>query len=333
MKDFVIDVDPANVDPDGLCDGNSSAITQLLIDGALSAGEDLDGLADGNSSAGASVTLDGALTTTEVYTDRTGILRHIYILDAGGDDQSGATYTIVGTDVRGDFLTEALTGPASGLFVVSVNRYKTVSSITIASPAAGSTVDIGVLGHFTSADGLAHRLNFISSAHDQSGNTLTITGTDADGRVQTESSLTAPGSGATVESTKYFLTVSNIVLSAGTAASTLDIGTVDEATSKTIPMDWYAPEAAVIQLDVTGTISVDVQITLKNPFKIEEAAPYAVTDQEAYNWLNDGNFTTETADIALPLSMKGIKAIRVVTNSYTNTAEVQAFVSQPRNTY
>lgn len=330
MKDFRLDIDVATVDPDGICDGNSSAITQLLIDGNLSASFDLDGIANGNSSAGASVTIDDAALDCVggVYTDRTGIPRHIYFLDAGGHDQTGATYTLIGRQTNGDILTETLTGPNSGLFVISALRYHSLSSIAIASPKAASTLDVGTMGHFTSADGLAHRMNIIASAHDQSAKTYTFTGTDADGKAQSED-LTGPGTSATVETLKYFLTVSNIVVSAGTASSSVDIGTVDEIASKTIPLDWYATEAAVVQLDITGVVSVDVQITLQNPFQ-NDTAPFDFDDQEDLAWVNDTNFTAETADILLPLQNKGVKAMRVVTNSYSTGAEAQVYVSQPR---
>ena len=329
MKDFRLDVDPANVDPDGLCDNNASSITQLLIDGALAAGEDLNGLAAANSSASATVTLDAALVENGIYTDYTGTPRHIYILDAGSDSQTGATYTLIGTDANYRIITETLTGPGSGLFVISALRYHTITSIAIASPVSGSTIDVGVTGHFTSADGLAHRLDIIdTSTQDQSDSVFTITGTDADGKAQTEA-VTGPGSGATVESTKYFLTVSNITQAGGDASDTVDIGTVDEIAARTIPLDWYASEAAVAQLDISGTISVDIQVTVQNPFQ-DDAAPFDLDDQEDYAWINDANFTAETADIINPLSMRGLKAMRIVTNSYTNTAEVQVYVSQPR---
>ena len=258
MKDFRLDVDPANVDPDGLCDNNASSITQLLIDGALAAGEDLNGLAAANSSASATVTLDAALVENGIYTDYTGTPRHIYILDAGSDSQTGATYTLIGTDANYRIITETLTGPGSGLFVISALRYHTITSIAIASPVSGSTIDVGVTGHFTSADGLAHRLDIIdTSTQDQSDSVFTITGTDADGKAQTEA------------------------------------------------------------------------VTVQNPFQ-DDAAPFDLDDQEDYAWINDANFTAETADIINPLSMRGLKAMRIVTNSYTNTAEVQVYVSQPR---
>ena len=221
MRPFEFDVDLATVDPDGLCDGNSSAITQIVLDGSgLTSGFDANGLCDASVSAGATVVLDGDLTSGGFYIDATDSPRHITLLDAGGDNQATATYTINGTDAGGAVIQENIAGPGSGLFVHSVLRFASVTSITIASPVAGSTITIGVNGVFISADGLGRRLSITGSAHVQTGSTYTITGTDADGIAESED-IAGPGSGATITLTKYFKTVTNIVTSAGVASSKL----------------------------------------------------------------------------------------------------------------
>lgn len=119
MKPFTIDVDPANVDADGI--------------------------ADGNSSADASVTLDGTLTSGGAFTSADGLAHKLIITDAGGDDQSGATYTITGTDANGDAQVENIVGPTSSGSVTTTKHFLSVSSVAIASAAAGSTVDIGTV--------------------------------------------------------------------------------------------------------------------------------------------------------------------------------------------
>lgn len=106
---------------------------------------DPDGLADGNSSAGATVTLDGALTSGGTFTAADGLARQISITDLGADDQSGATYTVTGTDANNDSITDAITGPTASATVESAKYFKTITSIAIASPVAGSTVDIGTV--------------------------------------------------------------------------------------------------------------------------------------------------------------------------------------------
>lgn len=212
MKVFTIDVDPANVDADGL--------------------------ADGKSSAGASVTLDGALT--------------------------------------------------SG-------------------------------GSFTSADGLGHQLVITDAgAHNQTTATYTVTGTDADGNAQVES-LAGPNTSASVETTKYFASVSSVAIASPVAGSTVDIGTVDEVSSKTFLINRFADFGAGIQAKVTGTINLDVQGTVDNAFAT--ASP-----NQNCPWSPISGLDGITAD-AFAQAIPGLSAVRVIVNSYTDTAEVQVYVS------
>lgn len=331
MRATRLNLDLATIDIDGISDGVITSVTRPLLTGALTSGADLDGLADGNSSAGTSVVLDATLTGGGVYSDKTGIPRYIYIEDKGGDAQTGATYTITGTGSDGKTLVEAIAGPAASGYVLTTNRFSAVETITIASPVATSTVDIGVNGVFTSSDGLGRRLNLIDTAADiQTGATYTITGTDADGKPQSEDRA-GPGSGATVETTKYFLTVTNIVIDTPTATSVTDIGTVDEATSKTIVLDHYAAIAATVGSKVTGTLNYDVEVTVENPIKPsgQQVAPFTLADQEDLAWLNDTVNTGKTASFIGALGVTGLRAMRVVINSHSAAAEMQVWVTQP----
>jgi len=61
----------------------------------------------------------------------------------GADDQSSTTYTITGTDADGKAQTEDRLGPGASATVASVKYFKTVTSVVIASAAAGSTIDMG----------------------------------------------------------------------------------------------------------------------------------------------------------------------------------------------
>jgi hypothetical protein len=317
MRPFTLDIDLASVDPDGLADGNSSAITQIVLDGNLTSGEDADGIAAGNDSSGASVDLDGVLTGGGVYSDTTGSPRHITLLDAGGANQTTATYTINGKDKDGNVLQESIAGPGSTLFVHSVNQFASVSSIAIASPVGGSTITIGVNGVFISSDGLGRRLSILGSAHDQSGKTYTITGTDADGIAESED-LTGPGSGATVTTVKYFLSVTNIVVSAGTASSTVDIGTVDEAVSQTLPLNYRANNPANFQSNVTGTASFAVDQTMSDV-------------QSLSNPSNDATWFKVAALGTVDILSEGerhMRAMRVVVDTHSAAAEIQTIVFQ-----
>ena len=317
MRPYELDIDLASVDADGLADGNSSAITQIVLDGALTSGEDPNGLCDANTSAGASVVLDGALTSGGAYDDSTSSPRHITLLDAGGDNQATATYTLTGKDKDGRVLIENIAGPGSTLFVHTVNRFASVSSITIASPVGGSTITIGVNGIFISSDGLGRRLSILASAHDQSAKTYTITGTDADGIDESED-LTGPGSGATVTTLKYFLSVTNIVVSAGTASSSVDIGTVDEAVSRTIPLNYRANNPANYQSNVTGTTSFAVDQTMSDVASLTNPSNDSIWFKVA---------ALGTVDI-LSEGSRHARAMRVVIDTHSAAAEVQTIVFQ-----
>jgi len=97
---------------------------------------DADGLstaaAVGNNAA---LTLGGALTSGGAYTADTGTARQITLLSAG--DDSGKTFTVVGTDVNGDALSETVTGANAGT-ATSTGYFATISSITAVGNPAGN---------------------------------------------------------------------------------------------------------------------------------------------------------------------------------------------------
>lgn len=171
-------------------------------------------------------------------------------------------------------------------------------------------------GVFTSADGLAHRLILTDTAADnQTGSTYTINGTDADGHTQTED-IAGPNVSGTVETLKYFLTVTSVTIASPTATSATSLGTVDEIATKTIPTDPYREGAAAAGLgDVTGTISLDVQVTSGNPLTNTSG------DQESLGWSDDGTLAAVTANLSATLSVWPILGVRVISNSYTDTAQ------------
>ncbi len=174
-----------------------------------------------------------------------------------------------------------------------------------------------------SGDSLAHQVSIRNdAATDHSLKTALLTGTDADGRTQTET-INLPVGSATVESTKYFLTLLTIVPSATIGADTMDIGWVDEFASKTIPLDFYRQAGPLVGLNVTGTISIDVELTNDSPY---DSATFA--DQSAYLWINDDNLAAIVADSHGSISDWPVRALRFVVNSYTDTAEFQATLTQ-----
>ena len=83
----------------------------------------------------AALTIGGALHSGGTVTNTGG--RRVGIT-SGGDD-SGIAFTIVGTDVNGDALTEALTGGDTGL-ATSAGFFKTITSITAVGDPAGTVI-------------------------------------------------------------------------------------------------------------------------------------------------------------------------------------------------
>jgi len=90
-----------------------------------------------------------------------------------------------------------------------------------------------------------------------------------------------------------------------------------------IPLDWYNENPPSVGLNITGTASFDIQLTTMNPFTWSG-------DQESYGWVDDDNLAAVTADGHGAISDWPVKAIRLIANSYTDTAEVQIEVTQSR---
>jgi hypothetical protein len=187
-------------------------------------------------------------------------------------------------------------------------------SVAAAVAAAGTLTLGGALtsgGTFT-AD-YARQLGITSSGADD-GRTFTITGTDANGIAQTEA-LTGPST-ATVESTKYFKTVSSIAVDAACAGN-ISVGTVDEFVTNTIPLKRNSNAPTISLENVSGTIDVSVEQTYSNvfdPTKINYVACHA-------------DLTNVTSDAAENLDVNAT-GVRLVCNSYTNTAELIMVILQ-----
>jgi hypothetical protein len=168
-------------------------------------------------------------------------------------------------------------------------------------------------------DGLAHTISLTSTAN-LSGIDITITGTDADGAVISET-LAGPNNN-TVETTKYFKTVTSISAASTLSTNTLLVGWANKVASQTIPLDTYARPPATVQLTITGTASIDVEDTISN---IRDGG-----EQSSWTWLVDANFDDRTASVGGNLSVSGLRAMRMVFNSYSTDAVVELAITQAR---
>lgn len=191
---------------------------------------------------------------------------------------------------------------------------------TVAAVAgAGALTLAGALVTGTVATMDYARQIVIDSAGDDRSITFTVVGTDADGLAQTEV-ITGPNA-TTVESTGYFKTITSITAS-GAAAGNVTIGTVDEAVSQTIPIDWASDSPCAIHADISGTINYTVQ----ESYSAIHGDTSTVVQSAV--WTAITAFSGKTADVA-GTATAGATAIRFLVNSHSSAAEAQVYVSQP----
>lgn len=170
----------------------------------------------------------------------------------------------------------------------------------------------------SSGDGLAHQVSIRNdSATDHSAKTAVLTGTNAAGQAQTETVNLPTGSG-TIESTKYFLTLTTVVPSATIGADTMDIGWVDEVTSTLYPLDWRSGTPATYAVSgLVGTCQFDIDETFE--------------DFQNQTNMDSVTFATKSADQAADVIVAGTAnatGVRLKFDSYTDGAELQFSISQ-----
>lgn len=178
----------------------------------------------------------------------------------------------------------------------------------------------------SAGDGLAHQLVLTTAGDEPTGNDpiMTLTGTDADGHAITEA-VTLPNA-TTIETAKYFKTVTSATTGSNETVGTVDIGWVDEFVSQSIPID--ARFQSNWQLDVTGTISIDTDWLVK-----DWTSGTTLSDQNAEPWLDGSGvqaaLDAETADSTIAVVvLEGYAYMRFRVNSYTDTAEFDAHFVQ-----
>lgn len=164
-------------------------------------------------------------------------------------------------------------------------------------------------------DGLAHQLNFTSGAN-ISDHTFLVTGTDENGTAQTET-VTGPDA-TTVESTKYFLTVTSIVPNATLDADEVDIGWVDEFVTPTIPLDWRGSQKSV-RVVVTGTINYTAQQTFS------KMAVLALNESFEWSDSTDADLVSATTT-QISVFDKPVTGFRLKANSYSSSAELDLYI-------
>ena len=131
--------------------------------------------------------------TKSAFVDLTG--KRPSIVSAGGDE-SGKTFTVVGTDMSGNTQTEVITGPAANATVLGSKTFQTISSITPSANTSGS-VTLGFTGAGITTTGVtgSATLDSVAMVADVNNNTFTISSGNAAGLKVKYSGL---GSNATI---------------------------------------------------------------------------------------------------------------------------------------
>ena len=171
----------------------------------------------------------------------------------------------------------------------------------------------------SSGDGLARQVTIRNdSVTNHSAKTATLVGTDVQDKALTET-INLPNTSATVTTTGYFKTLTSITPSATINADTMDIGWAQTITSPYFPLDSKSPFAANIQVDVTGTINFTVQQCFTD-----------ILNGDTPVWSDITALASKTADTASQAAI-GATAIRVIVNTFSSTAELQAYITQAGN--
>lgn len=197
-----------------------------------------------------------------------------------------------------------------------------------AQPNAGPLTLDGV----AVVDGVAildtQRRVLITSDADDSGNTFTITGTDDQGHVISETVTGPDGTPTTVSTTLDFKTVTEVEIS-GNAVGNILVGTNGVGATPPIPLDQYVPDFTVMLATIlrSGAANWTVQFTFDDVF-----AAYAPQDVQAKGapagnpttivWWDHADITAKSADAKGSL-VDPVKAVRLLINSGEGEVELQ----------
>lgn len=159
---------------------------------------------------------------------------------------------------------------------MNLNKSYTMAAASLTGHASNVTGATWAIATEGAGDGMAHFVTVRNdSATDHSAKTITLTGKDANGNTQTET-LAAPGTSATVTSTKPFLSLSAATVSATIGADTFDIGWTAACVSDWVPADYKSKSAPVsVAVIKGGTVNYDVEHTYSpNPSTVSGATAF-----------------------------------------------------------
>jgi len=293
-----------------------SGALEFNLDGDLASGLDRNGIAAAQTPGSASdLTLNGALASG----GEVGFATATRISFYAANDESGKTFTITGKIYRDGSggihtISETVTGPTAGEVVFSTTGFNHIDSIA-ASAATTGDVEVGVNGTVTFAT--PQHITAYAGA-DESGKTITFTGTDRNGLALTET-ITGPDTG-TVVSTKNFKTLTQVVGSAATAGD-IEIGVDGTAESGWFPVNYRGPDFNIgfgVDLSSDGNLTYTVQHTfhdvLASGFAEDDATKFNHESIAAKTVAADGNYTNPPTALRLAITAHtaGSANLRVV---------------------
>lgn len=116
----------------------------IYMQRSLSVAADADGIAQDQAIAGGALTLNGALVVSGV--GQLGAQRQVILTPGAGDDLTGITFTLTGTDDNGTVMTEQIAG-TNNTVMTSVLSYHTITSVSASvAGGAGERVSVGTNG-------------------------------------------------------------------------------------------------------------------------------------------------------------------------------------------
>ena len=137
--------------------GESSSMSINSVGSNLNSFLKVSGVADADAisksqsgTASSALTFDGDSISSGSFTDNSG--KRISITSESADE-SGYTFTVVGTDLFDNVQTEVITGPGSSATVFGSKTFKTVTSVTPSSNSAGS-ITVGTTGNGITTSGV-----------------------------------------------------------------------------------------------------------------------------------------------------------------------------------
>ena len=194
------------------------------------------------------------------------------------------------------------------------------------NPASLTSTGAAVaLLHTSTLDNLAHRVTLTAPVQATlAGIAFTVVGTDAAGNSQTEVIAAGPASGATVNSTQFFLTVETIQPSATMGTKVLAIGLLAEAIGYWVNLE-NTMSAPMVMVNVTGTINYTVLQTPANIFD-EVGTVYTALGVAI------PNMSAVTAQV-LANGGESCRAIMLRINSFTAGATITAHINNSGGGY